>query len=271
MAVAHRGAISFGLVHIPVSLYTATQDSDIHFNQLHKETKERIRYKKTCPHCGEEVKPEDIVKGYEYDKDHYVIMTDEDFEKIKTEKDRTIQILHFTDIGNIEPIYYDKTYNVAPDAGGEKAFELLRRAMKDENKVAVAKTVMGTKEALLVIMPSESGILLETMFYKDEMKEMPKTYTKPEVNPEELKMAKMLINSMVKPFEPELYHDEYQERLRQVLEQKISGQEVVAAKDEPEAGNVINLMDALKASIEQSQGEKTPPKAKKASKKEKGA
>ena len=268
MAAVHKGAISFGLVHIPVSLYTATQDNDIHFNQLHKKTLERIRYKKTCPHCGEEVKTEDIVKGYQSDPDHYVVVTNDDIEKIKTEKDKTIHILHFADVKQIAPVYFDKTYNVMPEAGGEKAFELLRTAMQQENKVAIAKTVMGTKDTLLSIMPTDSGIIMEKLFYKDEIKEMPKAYTKPEVNPEELKMAKALINSMDKPFEPEKYHDEYQVRLKELIEKKINGQEVVTAKQEQEGGNVIDLMEALKKSVEQN---KKAPKTRSTAKKGKGA
>ncbi len=125
MAVSHKGAISFGLVYIPVALYTATQDNDVHFNQLHKEDHSRIRYKKTCAHCGKEVSGSDIIKGFEYDKDKYVIVTDEDFEKIKTEKDKTIQILQFADLDTINPIYYEKSYHTVPETGGEKAFELL--------------------------------------------------------------------------------------------------------------------------------------------------
>ncbi|OQB25131.1 MAG: putative DNA repair protein YkoV [Firmicutes bacterium ADurb.Bin182] len=250
MAVSHRGAISFGLVHIPVALYTATQDNDISFNQLHKEDNQRIRYKKVCGHCGKEVSPKDIVKGFEYDKDSYVVVTDEDFEKIKTEKDRSIRILHFTDISTIAPIYYDKTYHAVPDVGGDKAFELLRSAMLAENKVAIGKTVMGNKETLLAILPTADGLLIETMFYHDEIKELVKSPGKPPVSDAELEMAKTLINSMDKPFEPEIYRDEYQERLRELIEQKIAGKEIVAAKPE-ERTNVIDLMEALKASIEQ--------------------
>lgn len=253
MAVSHKGAISFGLVHIPVSLYTAAQDIDIGFNQLHKDDNQRIRYKKVCSHCGKEVSSNDIIKGFEYDKDKYVIITDEDIEKIKTEKDKTIHILHFTDINEIDPLYYYKTYHAVPDAGGDKAFELLRTAMKQENKVAIAKTVMGTQEALLTIRPTEKGILIETMYYQDEIKEIPKFSTRPEINEAELNMAKTLISSMVKPFEPELYKDEYQMRLRKLIEQKINGKEIVAAKAEPQ-NNVIDLMEALKASIEQNKG-----------------
>ena len=174
MAVSHRGAISFGLVHIPVGLYTATQDNDIHFNQLCKDDHSRVRYKKVCASCGKEVKNTDIVKGFEYDDGKYVVVTDEDFEKIKTEKDKSIQIMQFADLSTIRPIYYDKTYHALPETGGEKAFELLRRAMHDEQKVAVAKTVMGNKETLLALIPTDDGILIETMFFADEIKDKPK-------------------------------------------------------------------------------------------------
>jgi len=244
-----KTAISFGLVHIPVSLHTATTDADIRFNQLHRETKERIRYKKTCHNCGEEVTAEDIVKGFEYEKGKYVIVTDDDFEKIKTEKDRTIQILHFADLNQIDPVYYDKTYHTIPELGGEKAFELLRRAMLDENKIAIAKTVIGTKETLLALIPRDEGIIAETMFYEDEIKELPRTYTKQPVGEAELAMAKTLISSMIKPFETSQYRDEYQARLKELISQKIAGKETVTPASEP-LGNVIDLMEALKKSVE---------------------
>lgn len=250
MAVSHKGAISFGLVHIPVSLYTATQDNDIHFNQLHDVDGQRIRYKKVCGHCGKEVATQDIVKGYEYDKDQYVILTDDDFENIKTEKDKSIQILHFANLNEISPIYYDKTYHAIPEIGGEKAFELLRRAMMKAQKIAIGKTVMGNTETLLAIIPREDGMLVEKMFYQEEIKELPKTYKQPEVSEVELNMADTLIASMNLPFEPTAYRDEYQERLKELISNKIAGKEIVAAKD-ASAGNVIDLMEALKASIEQ--------------------
>ena len=264
MAVSHKGAISFGLVYIPVALYTATQDNDVHFNQLHKEDHSRIRYKKTCAHCGKEVTSNDIIKGFEYDKDKYVIVADDDFEKIKTEKDKTIQILHFADLDTINPIYYEKSYHTVPETGGEKAFELLRTAMKEENKVAIAKTVMGNKETLLAIIPAENNILVSTMYFEDDIKEMPKSFVRPELNDSELTMAKTLIESMVKPFDPALYKDEYQERLRDLIEKKIAGKEIVAAKQE-EPSNVIDLMEALKKSIEQNQGAAAPEKKRRTS------
>lgn len=151
MAVSHRGAISFGMVYIPVGLYTATQDNDIHFNQLCKEDGSRVKYKKICASCGKEVGTGDIVKGFEFEPGKYVTMTDADFEKAKSAKDKTIHILHFTDLPNIRPIYFDKTYHVVPEQGGDKAFELLRRAMKDENKIAVAKTVMANGMTSIVL------------------------------------------------------------------------------------------------------------------------
>lgn len=250
MPAAHKGAISFGLVHIPVALHTATQDNDIHFNQLCKEDGSRVKYKKVCANCGKEVGTSDIIKGFEFAPGQYVTMTDADFEKAKTEKDRTIQILHFTDLANIRPIYFDKTYHAVAEAGGDKAYELLRQAMLDQGKVAVAKTVIGQSEKLLCLIPTEKGLLVETLFFYDEVKEIPKEPAHPELNNQELEMAKLLISSMDKAFEPQLYHDEYQTRLREIIEAKINGKEVVNAPAErPE--NVIDIMEALKRSIEQ--------------------
>ena len=256
--MATKSAISFGLVHIPISLHTATTDNDVRFNQLHKKDHERIRYKKVCGHCGHEVKGEDIVKGYEYDKDQYVVISDDDFEKIKTEKDRTMHILHFANLDQISPVYYDRTYHAVPELGGEKAFELLRSAMMEEQKIAIAKTVLGTKDTLIALIPREEGLLVQTMFFEDEIKDLPKTYIKSDVNEAELTMAKTLIASMNQPFDPNNYKDEYQERLKELISQKIAGNEVVTPKSEPQ-GNVIDLMDALKASIEK-QNVTTPAK-----------
>ncbi|MGF7142197.1 DNA end-binding protein Ku [Anaerotaenia torta] len=247
--MSRKSVITFGMVAIPIAMYTTTQDNDIHFNQLHKEDNSRIRYKKTCAHCGKEVKAEDIVKGFEYDDDKYVIVTDDEIEKIKTEKEKSIQILHFAQLNQISPVYYEKTYQAAPEAGGEKAFELLRSALMAEQKIAIGKTVMGTKDTLMAIIPREEGILISTMFYGDDIKEFQKQYTKPEVSEQELNMAKTLINSMDTPFDPAKYKDEYQTRLRELIETKISGKQVIASEPDT-TGKVIDLMEALKASVE---------------------
>lgn len=249
MAVSHRGAISFGMVHIPVGLYTATQDNDIHFNQLCKEDGSRVKYRKTCAGCGKEVGAGDIVKGIEYEQGKYVTLTDDDFEKAKTEKDKTIHILHFSDLHSIRPIYFDKTYHAIPEQGGDKAFELLRKAMKDENKVAIAKTVMGTKEKLLALIPTDDGLLVETLFYSDEVKEAPREPAHMELSDAELQMAKTLIGAMVQPFEPERYKDEYREKLWSIINAKIQGKDIVAPAES--VVNVIDLMEALKQSLAQ--------------------
>lgn len=248
MAVSHRGAISFGMVHIPVGLYTATQDNDIHFNQLCKEDGSRVKYRKVCANCGKELSNEDIVKGFEYEPGKYVTMTEDDFEKAKTEKDKTIHILHFTDMNNIRPVYYDKTYHAVPEQGGDKAYELLRRAMLEEQKVAIAKTVMGTKEKLLALIPTEEGLLVETLFFADEIKEAPKEIPQPKVSEAELSMAKTLIGAMVGDFQPQAYKDEYQARLWEIINQKIQGNEITVSQ-ESEQTTVIDIMEALKQSL----------------------
>jgi len=243
------------MVAIPIAMHTTKQDNDIHFNQLHKEDNSRIRYKKTCAHCGKEITSDDIVKGFEYDKDKYVVVTDEEIEKIKTEKEKSIQILHFAQLNQISPVFYDKTYQAVPETGGEKAFELLRASLMAEQKIAIGKTVMGTKDTLMAIIPREDGILISTMFYADDIKELQKQYTKPQVSDQELGMAKVLINSMDTPFDPSQYKDEYQEKLRELIETKISGKEIVAAEPDREV-KVIDLMEALKASVEKAKKEK---------------
>ena len=250
MAVSHKGAISFGLVHIPVALHTATQDNDVRFNQLCKSDHSRVRYKKVCSGCGKEAAEDEIVKGFAYEKDQYVVVTDEEFERIKTEKDRSLQIIHFTDLSSIDPVYYEKSYHVVPEAGGEKAFALLWRAMREENKVAVAKTVMGVSETLLAIMPTDTGLLIEKMYYKDEIKVLPREYVGAVVSDAELAVVVQLIGALDRPFQPELYHDEYQARLRALIQDKIAGREIVAPAEE-KPGNIIDLMSALQQSVKE--------------------
>ena len=252
--VSRKSVITFGMVAIPIAMYVATQDNDIHFNQLHKEDNSRIRYKKSCAHCGKEIGSGDIVKGYEYDDDKFVVVTDEEIEKIKTEKEKSIQILHFAQLNQISPVYYEKTYQAVPEAGGEKAFELLRAALMAEQKIAIGKAVLGTKDTLMAIIPREDGILISTMFYADDIRELPKQIAKPEVSEQELNMAKVLINSMDTPFDPAKYQDEYQAKLRALIETKIAGREVVAPQAEG-PGKVVDLMEALKASIEKAKKE----------------
>ena len=253
MAVAHKGSISMGMVLIPIVLYKTTVDNDIHFNQLEKESKARIKYKKYCSHCGKEVAAKDIIKGYEYEKDKYVVMTDDELERIKTKKDKTIHILQFAKMSEVNMIYYEKDYYAIPEAGAEKAYELLRQALLAEKKVAIAKTVMGTNEKLLVLYPLKDGMIVKTLFYNDEIAAVPKQVPKMKLGEQELEMARMLIQNMTQAFEPEQYQDEYQVRLRDAIMKKIQGQEIVTA-DTGGPDNVIDLMEALRKSLEQTKG-----------------
>lgn len=249
MAVAHKGSISMGLVLIPIGMYKTSQDNDIHFNQLDKESKARIKYKKYCSHCGKEVTSADIIKGYEYEKDKYVVMTDEELEKIKTKKDKTIHIIQFAKMAEVNMIYYERDYYAVPDAGAEKAYELLRQSLLSQKKVAIAKTVIGTNEKLLVLYPTKDGIIVKTLFYHDEIVAMPKPVPKMKLDENELTMAKMLIENMTRPFVAEEFQDEYQARLREAIMKKIQGQEIVSV-DTSGPSNVIDLMEALQKSLE---------------------
>jgi len=259
MAVAHKGSISMGMVLIPIGLYKTTVDNDIHFNQLEKESKARIKYKKYCSHCGKEVKQDEIIRGYEYEKDKYVVMTDEELEKIKTKKDKTIHILQFAKMSEVNMIYYEKDYYAIPEVGAEKAYELLRQALLAEKKVAIAKTVMGTNEKLLVLYPMKDGMIVKTLFYNDEIAAVPKQVPKMKLSEQELDMAKLLIQNMTKEFDAQEYRDEYQARLREAIMKKIQGKEIVTA-DTSGPDNVIDLMEALQKSLEQTKG---GPKGKK--------
>jgi DNA end-binding protein Ku len=254
MATAHKSAISFGLVYIPIGLLPATQDNDTHFHQLHREDMGRIRYQKVCAVCGKEVSDEQIVKGFEFERDRYVLVSDEDIERIKTEKDKTIQIQLFTGFDTIDSVFYETSYYAVPAEGGEKAFELLREAMLQENKVAVAKTVMGSREKLLALTATKDGILVQTLLFTDEIREKPQTAYTGETMPEELEMARLLVRSMDKPFEAATFHDEYRRRLKEMIAQKIDGKEIEAPPAEKAAG-VIDLMEALKRSVDQHKAE----------------
>ncbi len=247
MAVSFKGSISFGLIYIPISLYVATKADHISFNMLHNECHTRIRYKKVCEFCDEEVKSSDIVKGYHYEDGKYVIFSNDDFEKIKTPKDKSIDIIQFVDIKEIDPVFYEKTYYVVPN-GGEKAFELLKKALKDTKKVGIAKVVLGTKETLVALRVAHDKMLVNTLYFANEIKNVETSYMNVELNQQEVDLAKQLIMQLSKPFEPEKFHNEYQEKLKKAIEQKIQGEEITVPQ-EKEDQSIINLMDALQESL----------------------
>ncbi len=259
-----KGAISFGLVHVPVKLYSATERKDIKFNYLHEECKTPVRYEKVCPTCDREISVDEIVKGYEYEKGKYVILKDEDFENIPLETTKSVEIINFVDLKEIDPVYFDKSYYLAPGDGGQKAYELLKKAMEDSKKVALAKVVIRSKESLAALRVHQNVIVMETMFYPDEIRGtqlMPEINYKVQINENEIKMATSLIESLTEPFNPERYHNEYRQALTDLIEAKITGEEIeVAPRVEP--GKVVDLMDALKASIELAKKEKDKAKEK---------
>lgn len=251
MAVAHKSAISVGLLYIPVGLYKTSRDIGISFNQLCKDTHERVKYQKICPSCNKEVKPNEIIKGYEYEEGRYVVFTEDELDKIKSRRDKTIHIEHFAKMSDIDSIYFEKNYYVVPEPGAERAYELLRQALLSKKEVAVAQTVFTTKEELMVLYPQKDCIMAKMLFYQEEIQDMPKSMTKVEISPAELDMAKTMIDTMTKKFEISAYHDEYQEKLRNAIKTKIQGKDIVSA-DTSRPDNVIDLMDALKKTVEMS-------------------
>ncbi len=247
---SYKGAITFGLVYIPVELVACIKNNDIGFNLIDKKTMSRVKYKKTCVDCDDrEVKNEDIVKGYQYEKDKYVIFTDKDFEKIKTKKDKNITIEQFVDLTEVDPVYFDKAYYVKP-TGGEKAFTVLLSAMEKENKAGIAKVVLGTKEALVLIRGKDGVMLVNTLYFYDEVMKAPAI--KPaKVLEKEVSLAVSLIEEMTEKFKPEAFKDEYNVKLKKAIKSKIAGNEIVVSAEREEPGKVIDLMEALKMSLKQ--------------------
>ena len=244
-----KASITFGLVYIPVKLEVAVRSNDISFNQLHRKTKERIRYKKSCPSCSEEVSPQDIVKGYEYEPDKYVIFEDSDFEKLKSPKDKSINIEAFVDIKEIDPIYFAKSYYVHPD-GAEKPFELLRAAMQAQNKAAIARTVMSNKQNLVSLRIKDKVMIMNVLYFHEEIVAPPVYKSSIKINKSELELAKQLIANMTGKFEPENYIDEYRARLQAAIEMKIRGKEIIAAQ-EGAPNLAVDLVAALQQSIKE--------------------
>jgi DNA end-binding protein Ku len=253
-----KGAISFGLVTIPVSVYPATEEKSLKFNQLHDEDMGRIRYKRVCSVDGEEVDYEHIVKGYEVEKDRYVVLTDEDLDAVPVESSRAIDIQQFVELDEIDPILFKKSYYLVPDETGAKAYALLRKALSEENKVGVAKVSFRDKEHLAALRFKDEVFVLETMYWPDEIRaaEFETVDADSKVRGNEVEMAKTLIQNLTEPWNPEAFTDEYREALLDIVERKVAGQPIEAPAAAAPA-RVVDLMDALKASVEAAK-KKTP-------------
>lgn len=255
-----KGTISFGLVNIPVKLHSATENKDIKLRQLHKECKTPIKYERTCPNCDEEVKSEEIVKAYEYAENKFVVLDDEDLENLKKEQeDKAVEIVDFVKLEEIDPIYFEKSYFVSPNEGGTKAYSLLRKALEDTGKIGIAKIIIRSKEQLAIVRIYENTLIMETIHYPDEVrdvKEVPNVPEEAELGKKELDTAKNLIEQLTTEFEPDNYKDEYRTALMELIEAKKNDEEITTAKPQPTPDNVTDLMDALEKSLEKTKGKK---------------
>ena len=246
------GAISFGLVNVPIKLVTATSQKDVRFHQLHDVDGARIQQKRVCSKDGEEVTLDHIVKGYEISRDRYVLITPEELDTLDPKSSRTIDIQDFVDLDEIDPVYFDSTYYMVPEKGAAKAYALLLEAMRKSNKVAIARVVLRQKQHLVALRPLKNALSMETMLYADEVVSVDSLDGLPEdieVSDRELAMAQQLIDSLSAEFQPEQYRDDYRERVMALIERKAEGQEIVAEDEPEETTPVVDLMAALEASL----------------------
>jgi DNA end-binding protein Ku len=260
-----KGYLKVSLVNIPIKVFPATESgATISFNQLHAECRSRIQQKRWCAHCNREVPNSEIVKGYEFEKGQYVVLSDEDFDKVRTESTRVINLVQFADESSIDPMYVDRTYYLAPDGSvAGDAFAVMREGMK--GKVGVGKLALYGREYLIAVRPHGRGIVMHTLHHAAEIRSMdaveelgsvPAT-----VKPDEIKLARQVIEMFEAPLDLNDYKDEYREGLQAIIDAKVAGQEVVAPAVE-EAPKVVNLMDALRKSLDAvSAKKKTPAKA----------
>ena len=255
-----RGAISFGLVNVPVKLYSAVSKKSVRFNQLHEKDNSRINLKRFCAEEDQEVPYEEIVKGYEISPGSYVVITPEELEALDPKKTRTIDIEDFVDLDEIDPLFYEHPYYLAPDTGAAKPYKLLLEALRQTNKVAIARVVIRSKEYLTAIRPAGDVLTMETMLFADELIDPDGLDELPDADvsatDREVDMARQLIESLATPFEPEKYRDEYRERVLELIEQKASGQEIAMPAEPEEPAAVPDLMAALEASLAAAKGGK---------------
>lgn len=252
MHTVWKGAISFGLVHVPVKMFSATEDKDISMRLIHRECGSPVAYVRKCQTCETDIGWDDIIKGYEYEKGHFVLFEKEELEQLSDDATKTITILDFVDLEEIDPIYFQKTYYLSPDQAGGNAYNLLLEAMRQSGRIGIAKVSIRSKSSLAAIRVIGDCIAMETIFYPDEIRSVGQVPGLPEghiVNEKELTMARMLIEQLSTPFEPAKYTDDYRVRLMDLIQHKIAGEEVRVAPEQQRT-NVLDLMAALQASLE---------------------
>lgn len=257
------GSISFGLVNIPVKVYPAVEDKDIKFRYIHRECHTPINYVKRCPTCDRDVEKEEIVRGYEYRRGQYILFTEEELEKLPLPTTRIIEISDFVDQREVDPLYFSRSYYLAPAEGGPKAYALLYRAMVDTGQMALAKVTLRQRESLVGLRAYQNALLMETMAYAEEIRPLaaiPELHYDVHLEPREVEMAVRLIESLAASFEPQKYKDHYREALEELIGAKVAGREIELAPA-PAPANVVNLLEALQASIEKAEAERQPTKA----------
>jgi DNA end-binding protein Ku len=255
-----KGHLTFGLISIPVRMSAAARGERISFNQLHKVCHSRLKQPLFCPVCNRNVERSEIVKGYEYEKDQYVLFTEEELDKIEPPSAHVMEILEFVKLDEMDPLYFDASYYVAPEDAGVKAYQLLMKAMEESGYGATAKLTMHQREHIVIIRPTAKGMTLHTMFYSNEIRAAESAPTdKVEIKDQEKKLAEQLIQSLASKWEPQKYHDTYQDNVRAMIEAKLKGQEVTEVA-QPHMAPVIDLMEALKKSIAEKQAAPAPAK-----------
>jgi len=247
-----KGHLTFGLVSLPVRLFSAARGESISFNQLHKSDNSRVKQVLYCQAEDKPVPREELVKGYEYEKGKYVVVDEEEIKAVAPETSRTMQILEFVKMQEIDPVYLDASYYVAPDEGGETPYALMFEAMRKSGYAAIAKVSMHNREHVVILRPGSKGIFLHTMYYADEVRAVDEFRTDTSlIKDKELELATMLISSLAAPFEPAKYHDTYRDNIKAMIEAKVRGKEVVQPTPVEHRAPVVNIMDALKQSLDQ--------------------
>lgn len=259
-----KGTISFGLVNIPIKLHAATENKDVKLRQLHEECKSPIKYDRVCPVCEREIDNKEIVKAYEYAKNKFVVLDEEELEELKKEQDdKAVEIVDFVKLEEIDPIYFDKSYYMSPNEGGTKAYALLRQALKDTGKIGLAKMIIRSKEQLAIVRIYENTLVMETIHFPDEVRnvqDVPNVPAEEDIVKKQLDTAKTLIDQLTTTFEPDKYHDEYRTALLELIEAKKDGEEITTAEEKPTPDNVTDLMEALEKSLEKTKKKGTTKK-----------
>ncbi|UNC93391.1 non-homologous end joining protein Ku [Candidatus Contubernalis alkaliaceticus] len=256
MRTIWKGAISFGLVSIPVKLFPATERKEVKFKFLHNKCKSPIKNNRVCSSCQQEVGWDEIIKGYEFETGKYVVFDSEELERFPQGRSKTVDIVDFVNLEEIDPVYFDKTYYMAPGETGEKPYVLLRNIMEETGKIAIARVVIRTRENLAAIRVHNGILTMETMFYPDEVRNtdlVPVEGRGITIHENELKMAQQLVENLASSFDPEKYFDEYRERVLQIIEAKVAGQKI-EVPEAPEKAKIVDLMEALRASVQMTEG-----------------